>query len=688
MSLLSPFFLAGLALIAGPIIAHLIRRATKDRIEFSAIRFLHPSKPRLDRRSRIQHPLLLLLRCLIVAALALAFARPYWTQTTPPVATDTHPHIVIALLDRSASMQPAERWTDAITRVESTVAELEPSDVFSLIAFDARTEILLSGEQWQRALPAERASIVSALLSDQAPTWSATHLDNAIATALESVREINEAIGGASSSELIIISDLTAGTRVAGLAGLDWPAHTQVKFDPIGTTADSIPVSLQWLGWGADLGAGAPARVRLTGPVGAPPRTVSLQLINARNGTPWGVPVETVLPSSGSQMVALPLSNDAPDALRITLGDNPDQIGQSLFVVRHLNRQVQFKIWGDANAADLSTPRFYLENAVTGWRDPAPVADDPSKLEAPALHIVTDPLSPAEITQLQSRLTAGAFVIVLAKSPALATHAATLAGESNWSATPSSRQPLLFGEINFGHPLFASFADPRFSDFTRIRFTSPLALTLPAHTTTEVVARFDNGQPAVLETTVGRGRLIIWATGWGPRDTPWVLSTKFVPWLQAVAERAAGGTVPLAVTDLGELSRLTLPASAAITAVTDPDTAVTALNTPGIYQVTAPDSRPRLIALNVPTSETNPDVLSWDTFEDLGVPLGHTLTAAAPTERSAAELPESGLVSESRQRAWRWFILLAIGLLIIEGLVALRLNRPTAAAPTPTPSNP
>ena len=50
MNLLSPFFLVGLAMIAGPIIAHLIRRATKDRLEFSAIRFLKPSTPRLDRR--------------------------------------------------------------------------------------------------------------------------------------------------------------------------------------------------------------------------------------------------------------------------------------------------------------------------------------------------------------------------------------------------------------------------------------------------------------------------------------------------------------------------------------------------------------------------------------------------------------------------------------------------------------
>jgi hypothetical protein len=618
VSLLSPFFLVGLALLAGPIIAHLIRRATKDRIEFSAIRFLKPSQPRLDRRSRVQHPLLLLLRCLIVAALALAFARPYWTQTTPPAAAEVQPRIVIALLDRSASMQPAERWADATTRVEAIVDALEPSDLFSLIAFDARTEILLTGEHWQRALPAERPGIVTALLSDQSPTWSATHLDNAIAIALESVRELYESIGGSASSELIIVSDLTAGTRVAGLAGLDWPANTEVKFDTMTTAADPDQITLQWLGWGTDLGAGAPARVRLIGTAGATPRSVSLQLVDASNDTAWAPPVETIMPSSGTQLVSVPVSGDAPAALRITLADSPDSLGQSLNLVRHLDREIQFKIWSDAPSSDLSSPRFYLENAVTGWRDPATIADDPSQPEAPALHVITSPVSPAEISTIKSRLEAGAFVILLANSPELAVQAATLAGESDWRATTASRSnPLLFGEIDFGHPLFASFADPRFSDFTRIRFASPTSLTLPNNTPTQVIARFDNGEPAVLETVVERGRLIVWATGWGPRETPWVLSTKFVPWLQAVAERAAGGTIPIAVTELGDLSRLNLPAESTVSALRDPDTAIDQLTQPGIYQVAAPETRTRLIALNVPASETNPEPLAWDTFEAL-----------------------------------------------------------------------
>ncbi len=249
------------------------------------------------------------------------------------------------------------------------------------------------------------------------------------------------------------------------------------------------------------------------------------------------------------------------------VAESPGSLGRSRKLVRHLDREIQFKFWSDAPSADMSSTGFYLENGVAGWRYPAAIADDPSQPEAPALHVITSPVSPAETSTINSRPEAGAFVILLANSPELAVQAATLAGESNWRATTASRSnPLLFGEIDFGHPLFASFADPRFSDFTRIRFASPTSLTLPNDTRTKVIARFDNGEPAVLETVVERGRLIVWATGWGPRETPWVLSTKFVPWLQAVAVRAAGGIIPIAVTELGDVSRLNLPAESTVPA--------------------------------------------------------------------------------------------------------------------------
>ena len=61
MSFLAPLYLAGLAALALPIVFHLIRRAPADRVPFSSTMFLSPSPPRLTKRNRIEHWLLLLL---------------------------------------------------------------------------------------------------------------------------------------------------------------------------------------------------------------------------------------------------------------------------------------------------------------------------------------------------------------------------------------------------------------------------------------------------------------------------------------------------------------------------------------------------------------------------------------------------------------------------------------------------
>ncbi|GAB5559135.1 MAG: BatA domain-containing protein [Synoicihabitans sp.] len=677
MSLLSPWFLAGLFLIAGPIVAHLIRRATRDRVTFSAVRFLSPSTPKLDRRSRIQHPLLLLLRCLIVALLALAFARPYWNQTTPPTAAENDSRLVVALVDRSASMRSPGRWENAIEQVEAMVEELAPSDRFELLVFDDGSETLISAEQWERTLPNERAGLVTAALDAQSPTWQATYVDNAVARALETVREFNEIQAGGAGAELIIVSDLASGSRLAGLASLDWPDRTVVKLVTVEAGEASDGFTLQWLGWGADQGRGAPARVRISGPPPATPQSLALQLSDADTGEPWQEPIEIVMPTTGTQLVALPISNDAPESLRIALGDDPDGLGRSLYVVRNLTRELQFQVWGDADTTDTSKAGFYLQSAVAGWRDPAVIPADEATDETPSLQIVTAGISGAEISQLQQQLDRGAFVLVLADSVALADVAAELAGETGWSSRvyePS--QPLLFGEIDFAHPLFASFADPRFSDFTRIRFSKTIDLALPTDSAAHVVARFDNQQPAVIETPVGEGRLIVWTSSWSPRDNPWVLSTKFVPWLQSLAERATGGTAPLAVTDLSNRDRLDLA----------PDTVVP--DTPGVHSVTGSNGKPRSVALNIPPGEIQSEVLSWDAFEDLGVPLANRTTAPVARTGDSQLRPESGLVSESRQRAWRWLILVAVGLLVIEGLLALYFNRRSGTEAVPAaPSN-
>src|SRR4026209_1348869 len=76
MSFLNPIMLAGLAAISVPIIIHLLNRRKFHKVVWAAMRFLQTSVEQNQRRMRVEDMILLALRCLLVALLALALARP------------------------------------------------------------------------------------------------------------------------------------------------------------------------------------------------------------------------------------------------------------------------------------------------------------------------------------------------------------------------------------------------------------------------------------------------------------------------------------------------------------------------------------------------------------------------------------------------------------------------------------
>ncbi len=76
MSFLSPLLLAGIALIGIPIALHLAMRREPQRLVFPALRLLKRRRQVNETRLRLRRWLLLALRCLAVALLALALARP------------------------------------------------------------------------------------------------------------------------------------------------------------------------------------------------------------------------------------------------------------------------------------------------------------------------------------------------------------------------------------------------------------------------------------------------------------------------------------------------------------------------------------------------------------------------------------------------------------------------------------
>src|SRR5436190_18706204 len=120
MNFLAPLFLFGATAVIAPIIFHLIRRTTKEVTPFSTLMFLKASPPRVTRRSRLENFWLLLLRCLVLALLALGFARPFvLSEVNPSTPAATGAKRTVILVDTSASMRRETLWKDAQEKVES-----------------------------------------------------------------------------------------------------------------------------------------------------------------------------------------------------------------------------------------------------------------------------------------------------------------------------------------------------------------------------------------------------------------------------------------------------------------------------------------------------------------------------------------------------------------------------------------
>lgn len=126
LGFLAPLWLAALASLVVPLALHLWDRRKGRAIRVGSIRLLSGSPPPMARRPRLHDPWLLALRCALLAALALALARPYWAphgRTIPPtwalVATD--------VADRAGLV-------DSLERTGRTVRPLDPADLWLSLA--------------------------------------------------------------------------------------------------------------------------------------------------------------------------------------------------------------------------------------------------------------------------------------------------------------------------------------------------------------------------------------------------------------------------------------------------------------------------------------------------------------------------------------------------------------------------
>src|SRR5215470_18054180 len=102
MGLLSPWFLAGAAVVALPIYLHLLRRHRAEPRAFSSLMFFERRTQSSIKHRRLRYLLLLSLRLALLILLALTFANPFVSRTA---AAGGGRKMLILAVDNSFSMR-------------------------------------------------------------------------------------------------------------------------------------------------------------------------------------------------------------------------------------------------------------------------------------------------------------------------------------------------------------------------------------------------------------------------------------------------------------------------------------------------------------------------------------------------------------------------------------------------------
>ena len=138
---INPLYLAGMLLLALPVIIHLVQKQHASGIKFPSLMFLQKIQLQQKRRLVIRHWILLLLRCLLLLLLILAFARPFYEQAFVPDDGGSAQRDSVIVIDRSYSMGVADHWSQAQAAALEFIDSRGPRDRIGLVWFDDEVEV-------------------------------------------------------------------------------------------------------------------------------------------------------------------------------------------------------------------------------------------------------------------------------------------------------------------------------------------------------------------------------------------------------------------------------------------------------------------------------------------------------------------------------------------------------------------
>lgn len=672
MHLANPHFVFGLIGVAVPILIYLFTRQRIKQVAFSTLRFFAGASSLLVRRKKTHEMILLAMRALACALLAIAFARPFFApKDTSQDGLMRAGTARVIVADVSASMNRGDLPDQLRRGVIASLQDMPGDSAVALVTFDQSPHVLSPLTR-----DVESARQAAATLS---PGQGSTDISAAIRKADELLRMVNSP-----TKEIVCISDLqrTGWERFRG----DWnlPADEKLvvralsteKGNPLTILAADCPQSV--------VAENAPRSltVRVGNESSEPARDIPVTL------TVDGKVVQTsklTVPAKGQAAVRFRYSftqpGDNAGVIAVAGGDAPQRLHYfNTRLIPKIRVLILTDSTGDAKSRD---GVFFLRTALTPSVDSPfvtelarPDAVTPAQLQQAAVVILADVAKVPAATRsaLTNVLARGGGLLFLPGAQTQADAFNTCFGEMAPArlrrAIPASSgrrrdSKAIVSKIDYDHPVFEMFQRPHYGDFSAVAFDQYWEVT--DSQLCRVSARFDDGRPMLLEKSTAGGISMMMVC---PVDLNWSnlpLRAIFVPYAHEVMRYLSMRTENQTAFVVG--GRLPIPKGLSLR---DPEGKVhegeaMLAPMPGLYQLV--DSQGKVsfcYAVNEDRAEA--DVTAVEPNQIIAA----LQREAATPQTGAAATVEDGRNSASRKEMWAYLVGALAVLLVAELFVANR----------------
>ena len=707
--LFSLYWLGALA-AAAPLLFHMWRRMPRGERPFSTLMFLTPSPPRVTSRSRVEHWLLMLLRAAALALLAFAFTRPLWrASVTEPDEAANEQQLAI-LVDTSASMRRTGVWDQLLSLLDERLEKVPQQTTVTLYRFDRSFEPVVDFDELRLMDPSARRGLVRARLKELKPSWEGTRLGEGLVRTATRLQEAQTERAKPIVQRIWLASDLQSGAEVVALQGYEWPENLPVELLRV-QPANPSNAGLQLVEKNPEL-AEDPVRVRITNSGDS-----SLDQFRLKWDTPASPEIMVYVPPGQSRILTPPALPAGTTSSSLLLTGDDQDFDNRVFVAESLPETRLVVYCGEESANAVEGGRFYLDRLFAASQRLQIELREPSDFNRasadaqPSLIVVTTP-QPDVQPLLRQQLEKGRTVLIVSPTPEATLASLKLCGREGITVTEASVDKYaMLGEIDYSHPVFAPFAESQFSDFTGIRFWKHRSIgglrtadrpegegedqdeKIESAPADRILARFDDGDPAIVELSVGRGKVIVFASGWQPADSQFARSSKFPMLIFRLLEhsngiipragsQAVGSPIAWPVTSREESSGTgiaRLPDGTELDSL-PVDQPFEQTQVPGIYDLSVP-GRIEQIAVNLAAEESRTVPLTQEQLESFGLKMKG---GERPNEQQVQRQRQRQLQlveMEHSQKLWQQILLAVIGVLLLETFLTglFGVKRPAAA---------